>query len=413
MTEETRFDRRRSLADLLPASDKVPITRALGALLQGCYSVTDEFGEVFISSNAPGEPSIGFALQWDLDEVGYLKVDPVDESRAPGAVMWLELLMKANARYMMAADLHDSAVQADYEALQQAHAELQASEARYRSLSESLTERVEEQVRTIERTQRTLYQAEKLASVGRLAAGVAHEINNPIGFIRSNLASAVAYLGSLQEFGQNLANGGVGGNLSAREEWQRRDLDESLADFVDLLEESREGVDRVSAIVRRLRIFSGVDRGEWEEVDLNEVLVSARAMVEPQLPSGVTITEALSPLPCYPCQAALMGEVFFNLLLNAVQAVEGKGQVGIASRVRPDGIEIRISDTGRGIPEAIRERIFDPFFTTREVGQGAGLGLTVANDAIRSLGGSIEFQSREGEGSVFIVKLPVEPGRPV
>lgn len=407
-SDEAVFDRRRTLVELLPSADRPRISEALQRLLQAPSRVVDPEGDVLVGAECSIAAAYRHELTWEIESIGYLETGQDQSELVRIAVEWLQLLLKSNARYLMAADLHSVAVQADYEALQEKHRQVKRSELRYRELSEQLERRVKEQVRTIELAQRSLYQTEKLASVGRLAAGVAHEINNPIGFVRSNLNGAVDYLSSVEKFRNCL--GAASDIDGARNEWRVLDLDCVIEDFRDLLGESLEGADRVAGIVKDLKVFSRVDQAESEASDLNEVLRSACKMIEPQLPAGIELVQRYEELPAFDCNPALMGEVFFNLVQNAVQAIDQRGCVTVVSGVHNDNIEVSVRDSGRGIPEKIRAKLFDPFFTTRAVGEGTGLGLTVANDVIRGLGGSIEVISREGEGSVFTMRWPLPRG---
>ena len=313
----------------------------------------------------------------------------------------LELMLRGVARYKMASGLHLEAVQADYEKLSRKHAALEESEARYRELSQQLEQRVRKQVETIEETGRQLYRAEKLAAVGRLAAGVAHEINNPIGFVRSNLNTSANYVKTFAALGDAVKSG-----QPAHSRWNELDMDFVLEDFSALLAESIGGVDRVARIVADLKGFSNVDRGEEEMADLNDSLRQACSVMEGQLPQGVTLVTELGAIPRILCLPGYLNQVFLNLLENVVQAVAGGGEVRVESKHEQGEILIRIADNGCGIAEDVLPRIFEPFFTTRDVGQGTGLGLTVARDIVQLHGGRIEVASRPGAGTAFTVHLP-------
>jgi signal transduction histidine kinase len=383
-----------ALAELLPARECDRLARALTALVDADVRIVDCDGRTLCGSAREGIAGEFAArqrivLEWELDPVGYLEIAGGTPERAALAVEWLTMLMKATARYRMASDLHHVAIEADYEALQQQHAALVDSEQRYRALATQLEERVAEQVKAIEHTQRSLYQSGKLASVGQLAAGMAHEINNPIGFMRSNLGSARGYLEELR--------GQPGAAAQAV----------LLEDFDALLQECIDGADRIARIVADLKMFSRVDQGGRRDCDLNQVVRSACAVLAPQLPAAVQVELELADLPACGGDPAGLGEAVFNLAQNAAQAIDGSGTITIGTARDADCIALEIADTGRGMPEAVQSRIFDPFFTTRPVGQGTGLGLTVARDVVTACRGTIHVQSREGQGTCVRILLPV------
>ena len=305
----------------------------------------------------------------------------------------------------MASALHLEAVHADYEQLQRKHEALKESEARYKALAENLEQRVQEQVRTIETAQRQLYQSEKLASVGQLAAGVAHEINNPIGFIMSNLGTAQLYVQRMADFGQQLhAEADVHAIVTA---WQECKMKAMLDDFSSLLQESAEGAGRVARIVADLKAFSNVDRETEEIVDLNSVVQAVCNVAAAQFRQQASISLDLGALPMLRCRPGHLGQVILNMLRNAAQAMSDRpGEISIATRARENEITVGIRDTGAGIPESDLPRIFEPFFTTREIGQGTGLGLTVSHDIVQAHGGRITVDSRVGVGTTFTIHLP-------
>ncbi len=396
------FDREFGLAELLAGIPREKLQKALVLLLGGALRLLDANGAVLMGAAeaAPGARRAPLALE--LEPIGYLECACADEARLKSAILMLELLLRGVARYKMASGLHLEAVQADYETLSRKHAALEESEARYKALSEQLEQRVREQVEVIEDTSRQLYQAEKLASVGRLAAGVAHEINNPIGFVRSNLSTSLSYVAKFAALGAALKSG-----LAVEPRWNELDLDFVLEDFAELLQESVAGIDRVAHIIADLKGFSNVDRGEEEMADLNDSLRQACSVIEGQLPRGVTLVRELGEIPRLLCLPGYLNQAFLNLLENAVQAVARGGEVKVRSEQVGDEIRISVSDNGPGIPADVLPRIFEPFFTTRDVGQGTGLGLPVVRDIVQVHGGRIEAESREGVGTTMKIYLPV------
>jgi signal transduction histidine kinase len=292
----------------------------------------------------------------------------------------------------------------DYQQLLAKHAALIESEARYRALSAELEGRVQEQVATIEAAQRQLYQAEKMASVGSLAAGVAHEINNPMGFIRSNLATAAGYVRRLAALAPLVARSA---EPALREAWAKGDMDFVLEDFAALLEESVAGADRVAKIVADLKAFSSVDSAEEEFADLNENLRAVANVAAPQLAGRATLTLELSPLPRLRCHPGKLNQVFLSLVQNAIQAVGAGGRIRVGSACGEGELRITVCDDGAGMAPEVLARAFDPFYTTRGVGKGTGLGLTVARDIVAAHGGRIELQSAPGRGTTVTVVLPL------
>jgi len=274
--------------------------------------------------------------------------------------------------------------------------------------------------------QSQLIQAQKLESIGQLAAGVAHEINNPVAFINSNLRTLDEYRRDLTELIdsylhlEELAAGNpalsddrdVAATLEAiRTLKERIDLGFILEDFDKIISESREGTERVKKIVQDLKDFSHVDQAELKYTDLNKGLDSTLNIVWNEIKYKATVTKDYGDIPevyCYPQQ---VNQVFMNILVNAAQAIEDKGEIGISTRSL-DGdkpmVEVRISDTGKGIPPENLRKIFDPFFTTKPVGKGTGLGLNVSYNIVKKHQGEINVESEVGKGTTFIITLPVE-----
>ncbi len=398
------FDREFGLRELLSGVSLKRLGDSLTLLLGGGFRLVSDTGEVLLDGceGTGGMPRA--VIRHDLEPLGYLESPHAGADQLRAAASLLEFMMQVSARYYMASELHIAAVQENYEELQQQHAALVESDARYRALSESLEQRVQEQVKVIESAHRQLYQAEKMASVGQLAAGVAHEINNPIGFIRSNLGTAQSYVARLQQMATRLK---AGGGAAVAGLWQAADMDFVLEDFGQLLGESQSGADRVARIVADLKGFSSVDRGEEEVVNLNDSIRAACNVAAGQLNGRADVILELGEIPALRCRPGPINQVFLNLLLNAAHAMERPGEIRIHTGLLGDTLRVRITDTGSGIPEAVLPRIFDPFFTTRDVGRGTGLGLTVSRDTVTAHGGTIEVESRVGEGTTVTVSLPV------
>lgn len=267
--------------------------------------------------------------------------------------------------------------------------------------------------RKLAETQLHLIQADKMASLGQLAAGVAHEINNPVGFVASNLETLREYVETFKTLlgaYERLAASQGGDQAAATEVRDLREGDEvsyMLEDIDGLLAESREGMFRVTEIVQGLKSFARLDASELESADLNAALEDTLKIVWNELKYRCEVVKVFGELPRVRCYPGQLKQVFMNLLTNAAQSIEEQGEIRIETRQVEDLVEIAITDTGRGIPEEILGRIFEPFFTTKPVGQGTGLGLAISYGIIQAHKGSIEVQSDEGRGTCFIVRLPL------
>lgn len=257
---------------------------------------------------------------------------------------------------------------------------------------------------------------EKMASIGQLAAGVAHEINNPMGFIMSNLNTLGKYIDKISEFvkiqSTVIKEWGEGaqpaGNLSHIEEKKRTlKIDYIMEDVTNLIKESHDGAERVKRIVQDLKSFSRIDEAESKLVDINSGLESTINIVWNELKYKSTLSREYGDIPLTKCKLGQLNQVFMNLLLNASHAIEHHGEIKVRTWRKEQCINISITDTGSGIPEDIRNRIFEPFFTTKEVGKGTGLGLSIAYDIIKKHNGSINVESTLGTGTTFTISIPV------
>jgi two-component system NtrC family sensor kinase len=276
-----------------------------------------------------------------------------------------------------------------------------------------------ESLAQVQRTQTQLVHAEKMVAVGQLAAGVAHEINNPIGFISSNLGTLNKYAERLFKLidAYQLVDDALPAEHPARiamaQAREQAELDYLRHDIPELLHESSAGLARVKRIVSDLKDFSQVEESDWQDADLNKVLGNTLNLIWNELNSKAEVIRDFGPLPPVHCIPAQLNQVFMNLLLNAAQAIESSGIITLRTRLAGHAVRISIADNGPGIPEAIQKRIFDPFFTTKAIGQGSGLGLSVAWDIIKTHAGRIEVESAPGSGTTFIMTLPINPAHPL
>ncbi|MDN2709279.1 ATP-binding protein [Janthinobacterium sp. SUN118] len=255
-----------------------------------------------------------------------------------------------------------------------------------------------------------LLQAEKMASIGQLAAGIAHEINNPIGFVNSNMSSLQAYVGTLFDvIGQYEA--AMPAALAARvaQVREQADLAYLQTDVVELIGESMDGLKRVRDIVQALKDFSHVGETDWQVASLHAGLDSTLNIVSNELKYKARIEKQYGELPSITCLASQLNQVFMNLLVNAGQAISGEGVISIRTGHADGWVWVEIGDTGAGIAPEHLHRIFEPFFTTKAVGSGTGLGLSLSYGIVMKHGGRIEVASEPGRGTRFTIHLPVAP----
>ena len=381
-----KFDDDPKLKDLLTEEQQLRLVRSLSALSGSPFAISD--------SPVPQASPIEF----NLETIAWLSGGASEEMRERASEL-ISFLMVFVAKYRLAANIHHDATEASYAELQRQNEALKASEAKYRQLSDQLQEKVTQQVSVIEETQRKLYEAAQLRSVGHLAAGVAHEINNPIGFISSNLRVAQEYVSGLEKAVANTP--------------ENREL---LEDFQDLIRESLDGAGRITRIVGDLKTFSSIDQNNHSSCDINDLLRSAIQMVETTHNRRVKFRTRLAELPSMPGFPSKLSQTFFHLLDNAVQAIaesdpeQTEGKILVKTTSDLANIHVIVQDNGCGIPDTNRDQVFDAFFTTRPVGSGTGLGLSVARDTMRAHGGQITFDSREGVGTRFTLKFPRPKG---
>jgi PAS domain S-box-containing protein len=276
-------------------------------------------------------------------------------------------------------------------------------------------ERIKQTNNRLEEAQNQLLQSEKMASIGQLAAGVAHEINNPIGFVSSNLGSLRGYvepifdlLALLKDQPREALPAELRDALVRLD--KAVDLEFVQEDLPQLLNESEDGLLRVKKIVQDLKDFSRVDHADWQDADLNAGLDSTLNVVMNEVKYKAEVRKDYGVLPPVRCIAAQLNQVFMNLIVNAAHAIAERGTITLVTRaVDDDWVCVEISDTGSGMSEEVKRRIFEPFFTTKPVGQGTGLGLSLSFSIVQKHGGRIEVDSEIGVGTRFKVWIPVQP----
>ena len=301
--------------------------------------------------------------------------------------------------------------------LTEANAGLRKELAEHQHTELELKKEKEEQIflfKKLEVVQNQLMQSDKLASIGQLAAGVAHEINNPIGYVYSNLGTLEKYvrdvfslLDSYEQAESVITDAEVRVRLQALKE--QFDIDFMKKDIDALMDESRDGITRVRTIVQSLKDFAHADTAdEWQYADLRRGLDSTLNIVNNEIKYKADVIRNYGNIPDVECLPSQLNQVFMNLLLNAVQAIEQHGTITLRTGQQDDAVWVEISDTGKGIAPEYRQKIFDPFFTTKPIGKGTGLGLSLSYGIIQKHHGRIEVESEVGKGTSFRIWLPIK-----
>jgi PAS domain S-box-containing protein len=314
--------------------------------------------------------------------------------------------------------LHEQALMLEEEVAQRqlAQESLAVKQVQLQALNETLEARVAEELHKNREKDGILLQQDKLASIGQLAAGVAHEINNPMGFIMSNLRTLKKYTDVEQQYLQALEEATKAccpeeQNKQLDELHKRLDIGYVLEDIPPLITESIEGTERIKQIVLDLKDFARSDENSLKETDLNQCVQSTVNIVRNEIKYVADLNLQLGNIPPIICNPQQINQVIANLLLNAAHAINGHGSITVSTSAESDKVLLTVADTGCGIPDEIRKRVFDPFFTTKEVGKGTGLGLSISYDIVTKHGGEISLESEPGVGTTFMVRLPISgPG---
>lgn len=252
---------------------------------------------------------------------------------------------------------------------------------------------------------RQLLQSEKLAAIGQLAAGVAHEINNPVGYVYSNLQSLDTYLGDLFRLTEAV------GHAESLEDLQtiKHNIDYEFLrdDLKALLVESKEGIERVKTIIAAMRDFSHIEDEEFKPADVHRGIETTLNLVNNELKYKADVIREFGDLPAVDCIISQINQVVMNLLVNAAHAIEEFGTIIIRTRCDDEFAFIEVQDNGKGIAPEHLNRVFEPFFTTKPVGKGTGLGLSLSFNIIEKHKGELRVDSTPGQGSCFRIKLPL------
>ncbi len=290
------------------------------------------------------------------------------------------------------------------------------------------------EMKQLQSSQAQVIHTTKLASLGQMVAGVAHELNTPLGFVKSNVEvvgdlfddyrkqvkaydAAVQYCLQPVEliFGADKASLD---KLVSHVDDARRKLFEArnvvvksplIEEAKELLNDSRDGITQLASLVQNLKGFTRLDRDGMDAMDLNEGVDSALMIARHQLRDRIQVVRQLAPVPKVRCMPSQINQVFLNLITNAAQAMGDEGKLTVSSRATKDSVEVSFSDTGGGIPDDVLPKIFDPFFTTKAPGEGTGLGLSIVHKIVKSHGGTIKVRTTPGKGTEFTVALPTDP----
>jgi len=256
--------------------------------------------------------------------------------------------------------------------------------------------------------ERSVMRRDKLVTIGELASGVAHEINNPLGFVSSNISSLAGYLAEILPVLSLVAEGrGDAGFRAAREVARQVDLDYILSDLPVCMRETQEGLERVLKIVADLRDFARDDTDVREMGSLNEILDGAVSILWSQIKYKAELVKEYADLPGFVCYPSRLGQVFLNLLHNAAQSIDRRGRIVVRTRSENGSVVAEVEDNGCGMKPEAMERMFEPFYTTKPRGVGTGLGLSIARKIVEKHGGSVEVDSQEGRGTRFRIIFPL------
>ena len=366
---------------------------------------------IFLSTSDATEDSVTDPLDW-------VKINNVEAYCLSNKVNYIPVLISGSAQYnsenkleYVVCSIHDISTRKKSERLIEeknaelgdANQELRQRELELKNMLEDLQKTHEE----LKNTQNRLLQSEKLASIGQLSAGIAHEINNPLGFIKSNIYTLEKYISKIFAFySESKSLPGPVSVETLNELAQKNKLDFIFSDLESLFADINDGTERIKKIVLDLKLFSRESEESESPVDLNEVLESVLNIAWNELKYKAEICKEYSEIPPVMGINQQLCQVFINIAVNAAQAIEKKGTITLRTYVKDTGVFVEIEDTGPGIPEDIKNKIFDPFFTTKPEGQGTGLGLSICYEIIKKFNGDIEVESQPGKGTKFTVSFP-------
>jgi len=294
------------------------------------------------------------------------------------------------------------------EDLAKAREELRKANLRLGSTNEEL----HATVANLKAAQEQLVQAEKMASLGQLTAGIAHEINNPINFVTANIqplkddmADIIKFIDHYEEI---IKKKGLENQFTEIEKnKQGTNIELTKKEINNLLKGIEDGAKRTSEIVKGLRNFSRLDQNVFRKANMNEGLESTLTLLHSSYKNRIEVIKQYGDLPEIDCFPGQINQVFMNILSNAIQAIPGEGKIFIKTWHDQNNVRISIKDTGAGMTDEVRKKIFDPFFTTKDVGKGTGLGLSISFGIIQKHNGEIEVFSKPGDGTEFVIRIPI------
>ncbi|MCI4625065.1 MAG: ATP-binding protein [Candidatus Magnetoovum sp. WYHC-5] len=317
----------------------------------------------------------------------------------------INILIKSTIKRLLTTEIHTSAIKQSYEELTEINKKLSISEKKYKELTRQLKKVLEQRTEKLKKAYAVVLQQEKMASIGQLAAGIAHEINNPMAFIYSNLNTFEKYIGKIKQIFDLYKDGSFD---EAKVIYKKLKMDFILEDIHALISQSKEGAERIKHIVSNLKDFSHIDDTSDIINDINAEIDKTIGVLHKKLEEkGVQIVKKYSQPTMLKVKPGLFCQMIMNILLNAIDSKEKDVTITIETKQLEDNVIISIADNGKGIPRSIQNRIFEPFFTTKPVGLGIGIGLTIAYKIIVQYDGKIEVQSKENEGATFIIAFPL------
>ncbi|MBI4848746.1 MAG: HAMP domain-containing histidine kinase [Nitrospirae bacterium] len=409
----------KNIRDILKVSDITPLLQSAVKAGAAYAAIEDDTGKALYQhsgiSESPSSPEVTVKkpLYIEGEVAGYIIVkadDGIINTIGELMLASINTILKSSYKALLATETHKTVVHQSFEELLETNRKLIQSENKYRELANSLEKTVQQRTEELRQAHAKLLTQEKIVSIGQLAAGIAHEINNPLGFILSNINTLKQYVskmkGMLVFYRDAVEKGTVEKELLGQK-WKKLKLDFVFQDIEDLITESSGGAERVKKIVSDLKGFSHIDEAKEADADINKEIDRTINVLVHEIPGDAEIIRNYHEFPLFACNPADLCQAFFNIILNALQTGTKGLKLTITTGYSNGNIRVSFSDNGPGMPEDLRNRIFEPFFTTKEVGKGTGMGLNVTYEIITSYGGTIDVESKPGKGATFTISLPV------